>query len=143
MPGIQRRQRTRTTLSLVALCTVLVLAGCGTDDDEPSQAERFADGQPEQREQSWEQPYGETSCAQWLTEMSEGEQSVAASDMLAMGRADSGVEAPAPAELEQRFRDGLDRGCRADGVEQRSIAEVGATLYVVGGADGGGEWLER
>ncbi|MGZ4532973.1 MAG: hypothetical protein ACXVXP_11555 [Mycobacteriaceae bacterium] len=79
-------------------------------------------------EQTWSKSYGETTCSEWISDMSQHEMWVAAADMVTHARDTDDENAAMPEDsMVDDFRDGITNAC----VEPTmTIAEVGALLYL-------------
>jgi len=81
--------------------------------------------------QSWPQDYAQTTCEEWLGEMTDAQQWAAAADMLAAARNDrDGGEGVPDDYLISLFQEDVTEGCRASG--QVSVADAGAVVYLTG-----------
>lgn len=78
--------------------------------------------------QTWEASYSETTCAEWLGEMTPAQQFAGAADMLtgARNKGDDGTGLPSDALIEE-FAEGISTACV---IPSMSLAEMGATLYL-------------
>jgi hypothetical protein len=77
--------------------------------------------------QTWSQPYAQTTCAQFLTEMTESQRWVMAADILTAARnmkQDTGLP---PETLVTEFEQGLESGCVID---TTAMTDAGLTLYL-------------
>jgi hypothetical protein len=80
--------------------------------------------------QTWTKSYGETSCDEWLTHMTDKQQWAAAADMLtgARNKGDGGTSVPGD-DLVTEFQGGVTNVCEEPVAAAESVAEVGAGLY--------------
>jgi hypothetical protein len=82
----------------------------------------------------WPVAYGETTCTQWLEEMSEPQQRTAAEDLLVAIRSLNGVAAAPGASLIQTFADAIGQGCTHDkavSTHESMLTRVASGVYLL------------
>lgn len=114
----------RLITTAVILTAGLLLAGCASTDD----GSGAGTSSTSKYDQTWDTSYAETTCTQWLEEMSPQQRFAAAADMLtgARNKGDGGDGLPSD-DLINEFKAGVDNAC----VEPTAkLAEIGAALYL-------------
>ncbi len=111
------------TIGGALLAGALVITACVDDSvDENGSAAKF--------EQTWPQPYNETTCEEWESAMTAEQRRVAAADMLVGARSQDGGDSLPPDSLIAEFRDDISTACEAD--PALAINEVAVGVYLTG-----------
>ena len=114
---------------LAAAAATLLLgstAGCSNESSDDSGSQ--TDDSVSRYEQTWPQNYSDTTCTEWLQEMSPAQQFAAAADMLtgARNKGDGGTGLP-PDSLIDEFEQGIGTACV---IPTENIASIAAALYL-------------
>jgi hypothetical protein len=117
----------------MALLVILTMPACGgsSQQDSPEARERRI-AEAMGLNQTWTKNYGETTCAEWNGRMTEHERYVAAADILTSARTYDGGTGLPPELLLRRFQGDVTEACSAALAENLTVAEVGATVYLIG-----------
>lgn len=121
---------------------LLVLLGCGAATGEPEATNGAAGAPPPvvlptasvgplpgQLPQTWSKPYGDTTCDEWINEMTDLQRVLAGAEMLVASRQGRGVEAlPAPPQM-SRFTGAIDQRCKSSGAGSMTIARTAAAVF--------------
>lgn len=112
-------------IALVTGVALITLTACG------NATPRSDGGSSNKYTQTWTKSYTDTSCDDWISQMTDKQQWAAAADMLAGARdkGDGGTGVPDD-DLVTDFRDGVTNVCGAPADVSESIAEVAAGLYL-------------
>lgn len=92
-----------------AVAVTVPLAACGSGPGTAPLPRRPAETSVGQ---TWPKPYDETSCREWLREMTDDERSVAALELLLRFRDAQGIIQAPTDELSHRFRAEVTEACR-------------------------------
>jgi hypothetical protein len=117
---LTRRRRARTLLVAGVGVVVLVL-WTRPDDGGPAQDQGTA------YRQTWPAEYAETTCGQFLSEMTYQQRYAAAADLLGAARTTDGGAVRPPDTLVKAYLADLDDVCAAG--QTTSLARAGADLY--------------
>ena len=84
---------------------------------------------PGQVAQTWTEPYGETTCEEWVGEMLDLQRVVAGAEMLVASRRSRGIEElPAPPQM-SRYTAAIDGRCTSSGAGATTIAQIAAAVF--------------
>lgn len=119
-------------LIAVLFAPILLIGGCMTMLFIPwgsiTPQSSGTDSSASKYSQTWTKDYGATTCGEWLGEMTDKQQWVAAADMLAAVRdKDGGSRLPADA-LVTRFQRNISIGC--EGSSEVAITEAAVLIYL-------------
>jgi len=81
--------------------------------------------------QTWPTGYGQTTCQQWLAEMTSAQKFVAAADMLVGARSHDDENAGLPSDsLIRSFENDIGQGCEP--IATMTISDAAVSIYLIG-----------
>jgi hypothetical protein len=108
-----------------------VLTACGTQSSGLSGPTAEQDTGMSRYVQTWSKDYDNTSCAEWVTRMTDQQRWTAALEMLKKARNGDNAFAPMPADARvDGFKTAVGASCAATGAD--TIAQAGAKVYLSG-----------
>ena len=112
----------RYTVVAVVMAPVL-LVGCGSISSSSSSTDKF--------KQTWPTAYAQTTCAQWLSEMTSAQQFAAAADMLVGAQSTDDKSATLPSDsLIESFAGDVSEGCQP--MASMKITDAAIGVYTFG-----------
>ena len=110
-------------IAMLSTAAALLMAGCGTSAGQESTSGKY--------DQTWQTPYGQTTCGDWRSQMSEHERWVAAADMLVGIRDQWGIKDMPSDSLVDTFKDDITQGCEP--IASLTLTDTAASLAMIGG----------
>lgn len=110
--------------ALVLIVIIAIAVGSGRENRQP---DPVSAPDVSKYTQTWPKDYGDTTCAEWLSEMSPKQQFAGAADMLAGARSVDGGSGLPPDSMINEFADGVTTVCV---VPDMALNEAAVGLYL-------------